>query len=107
MNYATAFSIRVENEFFRLKDERMRSTGGNDRDLDSVIESMLYKQALDTVLAQDAGKTLAAGNLRIGEVILIVDSDTRVVSLSKMPAVERTDDCTASRLPPLWRLGNA
>lgn len=78
MNYAINFSIRVEQEFFRLCKERCHDTGCSEDDIVGVVESMLYKQALENMVKQDEGKTEAAGSLRIGEVILIVDSDTRV-----------------------------
>jgi hypothetical protein len=39
----------------------------------------LYTASLARVLEED-GRIQAAGNIRMGEIILIVDSDTRVVS---------------------------
>jgi hypothetical protein len=44
-------------------------------------EDRLYEQARDTIVQRDGGRTWAAGNVRLGEIILIVDSDTRVVRL--------------------------
>lgn len=41
----------------------------------------MYRQALDRVLREDS-RVNAAGNIRMGEFILLVDADTRVVSLS-------------------------
>ena len=80
MNYAVNFSNLVEDEFLRLIRERIETTGCSEDDIVGVVENMLYKQAMDKTLKKDGGKTWAAGNLRMGEIILIVDSDTRVVS---------------------------
>lgn len=80
MNYCLDFSIRVEDELIRLLNERIESTGCSEEDITYEIESELYQVALDTVLAADGSKTLASGNVRIGEIILIVDCDTRVVN---------------------------
>jgi hypothetical protein len=45
-------------------------------------EKELNDEAMKTIIESDGGKTLAAGNVRIGEIILLIDSYTRVVSLS-------------------------
>lgn len=78
MNYSLNFSLRVEKVFLDLLEQRAAELNCS---TDHLIndEDRVYKQALDTCLEQDSGKTWASGNLRIGEVILIVDSDTRVV----------------------------
>jgi hypothetical protein len=34
---------------------------------------------MKTIIESDEGRTLAQGNVRIGEIILLIDSDTRVV----------------------------
>lgn len=81
MNYSIDFSMRVEDEFFRLVEQRVARTGCNEEEIVGHVESMLYKQALENMLERDEGKTWAAGNLRMGEIILLVDSDTRVVRL--------------------------
>lgn len=81
MNYALHFSVRVEDELIRLVKERTRDE--NELQASSVLtaeeENELYQQAFDKVLASDEGRTLAAGNVRIGEYILLIDCDTRVV----------------------------
>lgn len=83
MNYGLHFSVRVEDELVRLVEERFRdeSDPSQEPSLSAQEESELYKQAFNTVLASDEGKTMAAGNVRIGEYILLIDCDTRVVSL--------------------------
>lgn len=58
-------------------DERIAAQGTDfvdDQELNN-----LYKASLARVLEED-GRIQAAGNIRMGEIILIVDSDTRVVS---------------------------
>jgi hypothetical protein len=53
-------------------------------------ENVLYNKALETVIQQDEGRTLAWGNVRIGDIILTIDSDTRVVSqfLNSVPGYD-------------------
>jgi hypothetical protein len=80
MNYCLDFSIRVEDELLRLTSALCRETERSDSDITVEEENVLYQQALETIVAQDEGKTIAGGNVRIGELILIIDSDTRVVS---------------------------
>lgn len=80
MNYCLDFSIRVEDELLRLIASVCAETGRSQDDLTIEEENILYQKALETIIDQDEGRTWAAGNVRIGEVILIIDSDTRVVS---------------------------
>lgn len=75
MNYALTFSNRVEDELRRLQD--LESRGGMvELTLDD--DDRLYEQAMANMLAEDEGRTWAAGNIRVGEVILLIDCDTRV-----------------------------
>ncbi|KAF4631583.1 hypothetical protein G7Y89_g6539 [Cudoniella acicularis] len=78
MNYCLDFSIRVEDELLRLIGNFCAETEREEGDLTIDEEEALYKQALATCIEQDEGQTLAGGNVRIGEIILIIDSDTRV-----------------------------
>jgi hypothetical protein len=80
MNYCLHFSIRVEDELLRLIGEKCAAEGRHTDDITVEEENVLYKQALDTCIEQDEGRTWAGGNVRIGDIILIIDSDTRVVS---------------------------
>jgi hypothetical protein len=41
-------------------------------------ETNAYYEALAEVIDEDEGRTWANGNIRIGDYILIIDSDTRV-----------------------------
>ncbi|KAF2258386.1 hypothetical protein CC78DRAFT_478949 [Lojkania enalia] len=78
MNYCLDFSLRVEDELQRLISETCDRRGCTQDDLTVEEEDELYEQARNNMLDQDEGHTWAAGNVRVGEIILIVDSDTRV-----------------------------
>lgn len=78
MNYCLDFSLRVEDELLRLMNERCDERGCALDELTIEEEDELYEQAMSTMLEKDEGRTWAAGNIRMGEIILIVDSDTRV-----------------------------
>ncbi|WWC59194.1 uncharacterized protein I303_101743 [Kwoniella dejecticola CBS 10117] len=77
MNYAAALSLRVEE----IMDE-LRPAAAEKLDADhfwnELDENDIYDAALAQALEEKEGKAWAAGNIRIGEIILIVDSDTRV-----------------------------
>lgn len=55
-------------------------------------EDMVYRQALDAVLAEDEGRTWADGNIRVGEYIMIVDSDTRIPQDCILDAMTEMDN---------------
>lgn len=78
MNYCLDFAGRVEDEWLRLLAEECQKRGCTQGDLTIDDEEELYDQARESQIEKDAGKTWAAGNVRMGEVILIIDSDTRV-----------------------------
>ncbi|CZR53718.1 uncharacterized protein PAC_03598 [Phialocephala subalpina] len=78
MNYCLDFSIRVEDELLRLISVLCNETGRSDDELSVEEENTLYQKALQTIIDEDGGRTIAGGNVRIGEIILIIDSDTRV-----------------------------
>jgi hypothetical protein len=94
MNYCLDFSNRVEDGLLGLIAEREESTKSQNITLDE--ENKLYQQALETTINADQGRTMAAGNVRLGEIILLVDCDTRVVSLTiVLNQVCRTKEMTA------------
>lgn len=78
MNYCLDFSLRVEEEFEKLLWEecRARHCGQEHFTVDEEME--IYDTARSNVVESDGGKTWADGDCRIGELILIIDSDTRV-----------------------------
>ncbi|KAF1992476.1 hypothetical protein K402DRAFT_416135 [Aulographum hederae CBS 113979] len=78
MNYCLDFSIRVEEETLRLIEAACRERNCIQDDLTIEDEDELYEIARANVVESDEGRTWAGGNVRLGEVILIIDSDTRV-----------------------------
>jgi hypothetical protein len=80
MNYCMDFSIRVEDETLRLMELRATEKGCTEEELSLDDENDCYEQAMKTIIESDEGRTMAAGNVRIGDIILLIDSDTRVVS---------------------------
>jgi hypothetical protein len=69
MNYAMNVSARVEDKLRSIK----RNSDWNQQHEDDA-----YKEALGRVVNEDQGRTWADGDIRIGDYILIIDSDTRV-----------------------------
>ncbi|KAF4970250.1 hypothetical protein FZEAL_10085 [Fusarium zealandicum] len=78
MNYGLAFSNRVEDEMSRLSGLECEKRGCAEADLTVEDDDEVYGQALQNILGEDEGRTWAEGNIRIGELILIIDCDTRV-----------------------------
>ena len=78
LNYALDVTLRLEDELLRLIAQTARESGRNADQLEVEEENELYEQALSTIIKQDAGRTEAEGNVRMGEIILLIDSDTRV-----------------------------
>lgn len=81
MNYALDFSLRVEDELLKLLRVKAAHLQCREEDISVEIENELYEEALETMLDADEGRTMAAGNIRMGDIILLIDCDTRVVSL--------------------------
>jgi hypothetical protein len=81
MNFALNISRKVETTLRAHVESKLMSEK-TDR-IDAFEEETIYKEALAEVLAADP-RAMAAGNIRVGEFILIVDSDTQVVSYSLM-----------------------
>jgi hypothetical protein len=81
MNYCLSFSLKVEDELLKLMKEKSDREGRAQDDLSLEEEEFLYERALATVLEADGGLTMADGNVRMGDIILIIDCDTRVVSM--------------------------
>jgi len=79
MNYCLDFSLRVEDELLKLTDEKCQELGLSAQQLSMDQEDELYDSARRNVLDSDGGKTWSEGDVRVGEFILIVDCDTRVV----------------------------
>ena len=69
MNYAMAVSVRIEEKLAGVSRHGQWTQQDEDRE---------YQKCLAEVIHEDQGRTKAEGNVRIGEYILLVDSDTRV-----------------------------
>lgn len=72
------FALNVSNKVEDLLYEMIMSTEKSGF-IDPEEEEVLYERALKQVLDEDH-RAKAGGNIRMGEIILIVDSDTQVVS---------------------------
>lgn len=80
MNYCLQFSIRVEDELLRLVAEY--ELQHPDEGINVAKENELYSTAMETIIASDQGRTWASGNIRLGELILLLDCDSKVVRIS-------------------------
>ena len=69
LNYALGVSVRVEEKLAQY--QRPRTWSEED-------EQSAYIDALQAVIDEDEQRTWADGNIRIGDYILLIDSDTRV-----------------------------
>ncbi|KAK2009219.1 hypothetical protein LZ32DRAFT_430281 [Colletotrichum eremochloae] len=69
MNYALMTSNKLEEKLKQIN----RGSGWNQESEDKV-----YDEALAEVIDESDGRTWAGGNIRIGDYILLIDSDTRV-----------------------------
>ena len=69
MNYAMAVSGRVEDKLRQV----VRGSGWT-----QAAETEAYQRCLLAVMEEDQGRTWTDGNIRIGDYILLIDSDTRV-----------------------------
>ncbi|KAL1844466.1 hypothetical protein VTK73DRAFT_2464 [Phialemonium thermophilum] len=79
MNYALHVSNRVEDKLALV--DRSRATApesGGGGVWTQEHEERAYRQCLAEVLEEDEGRTWAEGNIRVGDYILLIDSDTRV-----------------------------
>lgn len=74
MNFALNVSNKVEAELL----QRMAPTLEKSDMVDPMEEEQFYRDALDQVTQSDPHIRGAGGDIRVGEFILIVDSDTRV-----------------------------
>lgn len=82
MNYAMMVSNRVEEKLLQIP----RNPTWTPAD-----ERAAYEQCLADVLEEDDGRTWAEGNIRIGDYILIIDSDTRVPADCLLDAVSEME----------------
>ncbi|KAK4445344.1 glycosyltransferase family 2 protein [Podospora aff. communis PSN243] len=81
MNYALMISCKVEEKL----EQFQRTPEWTQHD-----EAQAYEQALKEVLEED-GRAWADGNIRVGDYILIIDSDTRVPADCLLDAVSEME----------------
>ena len=84
MNYAVWASSRVEDQLKSLQ----RREGWTQED-----ETAAYQKVLTEVVEEDQGRTWAEGDIRIGDYILIIDSDTRVPTDCFLDCVSEMEQC--------------
>lgn len=84
MNYALNVSARVEDKMSTI-------VRPNDGTWTSEQENSAYNAALTDIIAEDEGRTQASGNIRLGDYILLIDSDTRVPADCFLSAVSEME----------------
>ena len=82
MNYALWVSNRVEDKLNAID----RPDHWNNEN-----EAEAYRNALAEVVSEDEGRTWADGNIRLGEYLLLIDSDTRVPTDCFLDAVSEME----------------
>ncbi|KAI4145989.1 MAG: hypothetical protein LQ341_002212 [Variospora aurantia] len=82
MNYAMAVSARVEEKLVNVQ----RGPNWNQES-----EMSVFQHCLQQVKDEDEGRTWAEGNIRIGDYILLIDSDTRVPQDCLLDAVSEME----------------
>jgi hypothetical protein len=82
MNYAMRLSVQVEEAL----NAQPRHPGWNQHD-----ENNAYRACLQQLLAEREGEAWADGNIRMGDYILIIDSDTRVPNDCFLEAVSEME----------------
>ncbi|KAK3377889.1 glycosyl transferase family group 2-domain-containing protein [Podospora didyma] len=82
MNYALHISNRVEEKLLQIN---RHSRWNSEQELAS------YFECLTDVLQEDEGRTWAEGNIRVGDYILLIDSDTRVPTDCLLDAVSEME----------------
>ncbi|OAL57268.1 hypothetical protein IQ07DRAFT_528002 [Pyrenochaeta sp. DS3sAY3a] len=82
MNYALQMSVRVEELLMTVE---------RDYSWDQEDENAVYEEALKTALSEREGEAWADGNIRVGDYILLIDSDTRVPTDCLLDAVSELE----------------
>jgi len=81
MNFGLNISQKAEAYIQEMVDARLASAGSDM--VDEAEEARMYSEALARVLEENP-LAWADGDIRVGELILIVDSDTQVVSCTPL-----------------------
>jgi cellulose synthase/poly-beta-1,6-N-acetylglucosamine synthase-like glycosyltransferase len=82
MNYGLMISNKVEEKLIAVERDIGWSQIDEDRE---------YYRCLQQVLTEEEGRAWAGGNIRVGDYILLVDSDTRVPTDCLLDAVSEMD----------------
>ncbi|OIW28202.1 P-loop containing nucleoside triphosphate hydrolase protein [Coniochaeta ligniaria NRRL 30616] len=83
MNFAMGISLKVED---KLVDIERSATWTH------IEEEATYRRCLSEVLDEELGRAWAEGDIRIGDYILIVDSDTRIPEECMIDAVSELEE---------------
>jgi hypothetical protein len=83
MNYAMGISLKVEDKLVEI-DRSVTWT--------HIEEEEAYRKCLSEVLDEELGRAWAEGDIRIGDYILIVDSDTRIPEECMIDAVSELEE---------------
>ncbi|WVW78745.1 hypothetical protein I302_100705 [Kwoniella bestiolae CBS 10118] len=78
MNFGNNLSLRVEEIMDELRESAADEHSDPEWQWTDEDEREIYDEGLARALEESQGIAWAAGNIRIGELILIIDSDTRV-----------------------------
>jgi hypothetical protein len=84
MNYALRLSAQIEEKLSGVP----RPPGWS-----QMNENAVYERALHDVLTEREGEAWADGSIRIGDYILLIDSDTRVPTDCLLEAVSEMEQC--------------
>ncbi|KAF2029599.1 hypothetical protein EK21DRAFT_101075 [Setomelanomma holmii] len=84
MNYALRLSCKVEEYLAQFERPAPWS---------QLDENLVYEQCLQKVLTEREGEAWADGSIRVGDYILLIDSDTRVPRDCLLEAVSEMEQC--------------
>jgi hypothetical protein len=84
MNHALRLSCQIEEALALVNRPALWT---------QLEENTLYQQALEKLLNERGGEAWVAGNIRLGDYILLIDSDTRVPQDCLLEAVSEMEQC--------------
>merc|ERR1712000_604295 len=67
-----------EDEYLEMVNQICQERGCTPEQLHVDEETRIYEQARERTVTKDEGRTWASGDVRVGAIVLIIDSDTRV-----------------------------
>jgi hypothetical protein len=87
LNFTYNLSLRVE-EIMKTRLENSAPDGESEKS-----EEEIYQFALQQAIEESQGKAWAAGDIRVGDYVLLIDSDTRMNSDCLMEAAAEMERC--------------